>query len=99
VTFTGEAGLRELRPGDWRIDAGRPLPAHVLAIDDSWVTGAHAQAVSAALKAAGVDQVSVFTVARVLHPNWGANRVFIHERFSEPGFDWQRCPWTGAECP
>lgn len=99
VSFVGETGSRELRPGEWRIDAAGYLPAHVLLVDDSWVTGAHAQAVASALRSAGVEQVSIFTVARVLHPHWSANEKFIKTRFTGPGFDWARCPWTGGDCP
>lgn len=99
VRFVGLAGSRELRPAEWQIDATAPLPEHALLVDDSWVTGAHAQAVACALKSAGVKQVSIFTVARVLDPRWPANEKFIKTRFSGAGFDWVRCPWTGGDCP
>ena len=99
VRFIGMAGSRELRPADWQIDMAEPIPEHVVLVDDSWVTGAHAQAVACALKSAGVRQVSIFTVARVLDPRWSANQEFIKMRFAGSGFDWTRCPWTGGDCP
>jgi hypothetical protein len=55
--------------------------------------------VACALKSAGVQQVSIFTVARVLDPRWSANEAFIKTRFAGAGFDWTRCPWTGGDCP
>lgn len=99
VRFVGLAGSRVLRPAEWQIDTTTRLPEHVLLVDDSWVTGAHAQAVACALKAAGTRQVSIFTVARILDPCWQANDNFIRTRFFGVGFDWARCPWTGGDCP
>jgi hypothetical protein len=99
VRFIGLAASRELRPAEWQIVATAPLPEHVVLVDDSWVTGAHAQAVACALKSAGAEQVSIFTGARVLDPHWPANERFIKTRFAGEGFDWVRCPWTGGECP
>ncbi len=93
-----DAAGRELTVGRWLFPPMPEIPGHVLVIDDSWVSGAHAQSFAAALKLAGVDQVSVLTVARILDSNWGPNPAFIRDRLDSP-FDWRRCPWTGAECP
>lgn len=100
VSYSGAAREeRALRPGLWSVDLdGRP-PAHVLLVDDSWVTGSHAQGVASALKQAGVSQVSVFTVANVLDPSWGPNVSFIKQRLAKFAFDKERCPWTGTGCP
>lgn len=92
VRFVGMAGSRELRPAEWQIDTAVPIPEHVVLVDDSWVTGAHAQAVACALKSAGIRQVSIFTVARVLDPRWSANENFIRTRLAVSGFDSLRCP-------
>lgn len=97
VDYSGPPGLRELRPEYWTARPGLVLPEHVVVIDDSWVTGAHAQSVAVSLKAAGVSQVSIFTVARVLDPHWPPAEPFIRHRLT--GFDEVRCPWTGGECP
>jgi len=99
VAFVGDASSRELRPRDWSVTADVVVLDHVVLVDDSWVTGAHAQAVAAALKSAGAHQVSIFTVARVLRPDWSANAKFIRERLPGMSFDWRRCPWTAADCP
>lgn len=99
VRFVGGPSTRELRPEQWAVKAQRGLPEHVLVVDDSWVSGAHAQSVAAALKQHGVKQVSIFTVARVLSPDWGPNKPFIKNRLPRLAFEWKRCPWTGGECP
>lgn len=90
---------RNIHPEYWKVDVARGIPDHVILIDDSWVSGAHAQGVAAALKAVGVSQVSIFTVANVLDPNWEPNPSFIREHLAPPAFDKLRCPWTGADCP
>lgn len=101
VSYSG-SGVRqnrELRPELWSVELKDTPPEHVLVIDDSWVTGSHAQGVASALKAAGISQVSVFTVANVLDPDWEPNEPFIKQRLAEPAFDKTRCPWTGNDCP
>lgn len=100
VNYLGsERPDREVHPELWSIEPGNDIPSHVLVIDDSWVTGSHAQGVASALKIVGVSQVSIFTVAKVLDPNWGPNQNFIKSQLSQPAFDKTRCPWTGERCP
>jgi predicted amidophosphoribosyltransferase len=101
ITLTPAEGVfnpRELRASNFVVASPPPLPRHVTLIDDSWVRGGHAQSAAAALKAAGVQDVSIFTVARVLDPTWGPNPDFIKKRLVYD-FDPVRCPWTGGECP
>lgn len=93
VRYRGAERTRVLRPDDWDVTTTN-LPEHILVIDDSWVSGAHSQSVAAALKSAGVEQVSIFTVARVLSPEWKPN-----EAFTLPPFDLEKCPWTDGPCP
>lgn len=90
---------RGVHPEVWSVELGDYVPDHVLVIDDSWVTGSHAQGVASALKAAGVTQVSVFTVANILDPNWKPNGDFIKHQLAQPAFDEAQCPWTGSGCP
>lgn len=99
VRFTGVAPDRGLNPESWEITARSPLPAHVLVIDDSWVTGSSAQSLAAALKTAGVQQVSIMSIARVLSPDWEPNKSFIKDVLPRLPYDWQVCPWTGGPCP
>lgn len=98
VDYAGPKGNRELRPDYWTIRNDQTIPEHVVVIDDSWVTGAHAQSVAASIKLAGADQVSIFTVARVLSSAWEPNPEFIRQRL-RGSFDANVCPWTGGDCP
>lgn len=90
---------RALDPKLWSVNFKGPVPDHVLVIDDSWVTGSNAQGVAGALKASGVSDVSIFTVANVLEPSWEPNQLFISTRLSGVAFEKTRCPWTGGPCP
>jgi predicted amidophosphoribosyltransferase len=100
VAYVGHGSQgRSLQPELWKVSAPRNLPDHVILVDDSWVTGAHAQSVASAIKSVGIPMVSIFTIANVLEPDWHANRQFIRERLHPPVFDKERCPWTGGSCP
>jgi hypothetical protein len=90
---------RSVQPQRWALPPMARVPDHVLLIDDSWVSGGHAQSLAAAFKLAGVPQVSVFTVARVLDPAWAPTSGFVRGRLDGAVFDWRRCPWTAASCP
>ncbi|WP_207386453.1 hypothetical protein [Protofrankia symbiont of Coriaria ruscifolia] len=69
---------------------------HVLLLEDTWVGGGRLQSVSAALKAAGVHQVTGLSMARWLDPNRGTTKPFV-EGLGE-NFDPNVCPYTGAHC-
>lgn len=99
VSITGIAPARGLSAESWEISPRSPLPEHVMVIDDSWVTGSSAQSLAVALKQAGVGQVSILAIARVLSPEWNLNRPFIKDVLPTLPYDWTICPWTGGECP
>lgn len=98
VRYSGPERHREFTPEFWPVELSS-VSRHVLLIDDSWVTGGHAQSVAASLKAVGAQRVSIFTVARVLDPQWDPTREFIRGRLGGGTFDWIRCPWTSGACP
>lgn len=54
ITLQHDPGRRRLDPEAWVADISGDLPAHVLVIDDSWVSGASAQSVASSIKQAGV---------------------------------------------
>ena len=89
---------RSYRPANYVIKSPIPEGAHLLVVDDSWVTGAHAQSVAGALKAAGAECVSILAVARILDPNWTPNPEFIRTRLTAD-YEPRICPWTGSDCP
>jgi hypothetical protein len=97
VRFAGQQRGREFAPEQWHVPSEINRD-HVLVIDDSWVTGAHAQSVAGALKSAGAKQVSMLAVARVLRADWEANKDLV-ARLKGGTFNWKRCPWTGGDCP
>lgn len=99
ISFSGDASVRTLRPGVWAVDDPGALPGHVVVVDDSWVTGSNAQGIASMLKHVGVKQVSIFTVARVMRPDYPPSAEFIASRLELERFDWRRCPWTGGDCP
>lgn len=99
VAFAGGAPDRGLNPHSWTVESDQRMPDHVMIIDDSWVTGSSAQSMAVALKQAGVGQVSILAVARVLSPEWALNRPFIKDVLSTLPYNWTTCPWTGGECP
>ncbi|WP_344104576.1 hypothetical protein [Myceligenerans crystallogenes] len=88
---------RRLRPENFVVKSA-DVPQHVLLVDDSWVSGSNAQSAAAALKRAGAVEVSVFTVARILDPGYGATSRFL-KTHGRPAFDPVKCPWTGGACP
>jgi len=100
VTSADESAGRQLNPDRWSIpEWSEGVPDHVLVIDDSWATGAHAQSLAALLKRSGVAKVSILTVARLLSPAWSENAAFEREHLRGSTFDWRLCPWTGGNCP
>lgn len=74
ASFTGVIPNRTLSPQSWMIAHRAAMPAHVMVIDDSWVTGSSAQSLACSLKQAGVRQVSILSAARVLSPDWEPNK-------------------------
>ena len=61
----------------------------MLLIDDTWTTGANAQAAAAALKAAGAARVAGAVIGRHLNRGWHHNDRRI--RSLPHPFDWSRC--------
>ncbi|WP_329301043.1 hypothetical protein OG410_23745 [Streptomyces sp. NBC_00659] len=69
---------------------------NVLLIDDTWVTGNHAQSAAAALRAAGAGSVAVVVLGRHLNKSYGDTAVHI-EQARLRRFAWDIClprPWS-----
>jgi hypothetical protein len=88
---------RSVNPTLYRALTPVPEGSHVLLIDDTWVSGGHAQSAALALRAAGAARISVFTVGRWLDKGSGASQ-FIREELAHD-YDPTVCPWTGSRCP
>lgn len=65
----------------------------VLAVDDTWTTGAHAQSASSALKTAGAAKVGIVAIGRWVNLDYGGTREWL-SRHRAPGWDWERCCLT-----
>ncbi|MEV6774337.1 hypothetical protein AB0N05_37450 [Nocardia sp. NPDC051030] len=90
---------RALRPANFVITSPVTVGAHVLVVDDNWVSGGHAQSVAASLKQAGAQQVSVLNLSRVLDLGDKVHGPFIREHLDRQHYDPRLCPWTGSICP
>lgn len=90
---------RQLNPDYYDVLTTIPRGSHVTVVDDTWVSGGHAQSVAMALKQAGAAAVSILAIARWLDLNkprtaWTYND-YVRKRPYNPGI----CPWTGGDCP
>lgn len=87
---------RAFEPSNFYVEADQSISDSVVLVDDSWVSGGHAQAAAGALKLAGVRYVANFNVARVLDHKVPTTEQYMtrHPR----SFVATRCPWTGTEC-
>ncbi len=99
VRLVGPRPDRTLNPSSWAIPPGSTVPAHVVVIEDAWVSGASSQSLAVTLKQAGVSQVSILSVARVLSPKWDPNKPFLRDVLPALPYDWKICPWTRTTCP
>jgi hypothetical protein len=90
---------RTLDPTHFRVEPSGDLhDAHVLVLEDTWVTGGHSQALAVALKHAGAQTVTVLPICLLLNPGWPPNityRQSAHQRLWSPDL----CPVTGSDCP
>lgn len=68
---------------------------HVLLIDDTWTSGAHAESAAAALKRAGASYVTLLVLARWLQPDRGVTKEFIHSELTSD-FDPDKCPFSSG---
>jgi len=84
---------RVLQPTDWEVE--NPAALHgirrVVVVDDSWVTGGHAQSVASALRVRGRLSVGIVTFARVLKTGWGPTSDYL--KLNQP------VPFDPAVCP
>ena len=67
--------------------------ANVLLLDDTWVSGGHAQSAAGALGRAGASKIAAVVVGRHVQPNWDVAGRKTSEIFAELPrvFDWERC--------
>ena len=88
---------RDINPAHFTCTARLPSGSHALLIDDTWVTGGHAQSAALALRNAGTAKVSVLVVARWIKADFADNKKFIGDLASHD-YDPRICPWTSGLC-
>jgi hypothetical protein len=69
-----------------------------LVIEDTWVSGGHAQSVAAALKKAGAAKVSILAIARWLDMDDPRTRRIYHDALDPRPYDPTVCPWLHEPC-
>ncbi|MFG3258109.1 phosphoribosyltransferase [Streptomyces sp. NPDC048172] len=92
---------RRLDPGHFAVPGTADVAgAHVVVLEDTWVSGGHAQSAAVALREAGAHEVTVVAVARRLVPEFGPTRAFLAHRLDDGReYDPETCPVTGGACP
>lgn len=70
--------------------SGVPRQARVLLVDDTWTTGARAQSLSCAAKAAGATSVVAVIIGRWINPDWSFSRPILEAIRTRP-FEPDRC--------
>lgn len=90
---------REVSPSHYTASANA-AGQHVLIIDDTWTSGAHATSAAIAVRAAGASRVSVLVLARWLTSGWElTTSQWAKQELSKPDFNPDVCPWTQGPCP
>lgn len=90
---------RRFEPAYYALGTAVPKDIHVMVIDDTYTSGAHAQSVALKLKQAGASKASVLTVARWLDMEKEPVKRFYKDHVRDNPFDAMACPWTGGDCP
>jgi hypothetical protein len=89
---------RDVSPGHFTVSEQLAPGSHVLLIDDTWVTGGHAQSAALALRRAGAARISLLVIARWMTRDTRTGAQFLRDL--EPrDYDPATCPWTGTACP
>jgi hypothetical protein len=90
---------RQFNPALYTLQTAVPDGVHVIVIDDTYTSGAHAQSVAKLVKNAGAAKVSILTVARWIEMEKPPVKQFFLDRIANEPYDPMICPWTGSGCP
>ena len=98
----GSASDRRVRGSAFEV-IDCPDASHVTIVDDTWVSGGTMLSAVAALRASGVQKVSVLALARWLDPGYGLTRDFLatgRQHLAEWPGPQDVCPFTlDGICP
>lgn len=82
---------RGFRPENFTVTSD-VVGQHILLLEDTWTTGAHAESAAAALKRAGARRVTLLTIARWLDPSRGSTTDFMKTELTAD-FNPDVCPF------
>lgn len=102
VGYSGPVGdaARDYLPDNYQPESSGALRgAHVLVIDDTWVSGARAESTATALKRGGAQRVTALTAGRWLKRGSPPSDYYFDHAEALPPFNPRTCPVTGGECP
>ncbi|MFH9068078.1 hypothetical protein [Streptomyces alboflavus] len=92
---------RALNPAHFKVvESAAVRRRHVVVVEDTWVTGGHAQSAAAALRLSGAAEVTVLPLARRLSATFQDNVSFLADQV-DGGQEYtiDICPVTGDACP
>ena len=89
---------RRFNAGHYDVVSAIQSGSHVLVIEDTWVSGGHAQSAAAALKNAGAEKVSILAIARWLDLDDPRTRQISHDVLESRLYDYTVCPWLNDRC-
>lgn len=95
------ANPRSVTPDHFSLEGTLSSDSHVLLVDDTWVSGGHAQSAALALRRAGAGRVSVLAIARWLRPARPADEARhddLLRRLRDRDYDPSICPWSAQHC-
>lgn len=92
---------RSVRADHYSTQATLPSDSHVLLVEDTWVSGGHAQSAALTLRQAGAGRVSILAIARWLRPPDATERDRHREllrQISSLDYEPAACPWPTQRC-
>lgn len=92
---------RSFRPDLYNLGSFDVANAHILLMEDTWVSGVHVESVAQMLKDAGAAKVSTLCIARAVDPKFSPNQGLISAiKNQSVVFNPEICPWTHTgDCP
>lgn len=92
VLVRGEAELRHNEPDNAAYDVTSDVSdTRFLVLDDTWVTGAHAQSAATALHRAGADVLAIMPIGRLVEPEFADFTREYWDRQRREAFDFDAC--------
>lgn len=100
-TLIDHSHSRVFRPDLYNLGSFEVTNAHILLMEDTWVSGFHVESVAQMLKDAGAAKVSTLCLARAVDPRYKPNQQLVEAIKNHAlVFNPEICPWTQTgSCP